>query len=339
MCKSHHQAWRTRSLHRWTLLAALALTLGCGRDQLAPSEPATLQPRPNVALDILQGLGLELLPGPVPTYYSPGYRERAEELQAWLQGADAFFQKRLKIAPAFHLAVLAPEHWAALRAGPYGVPFFTDAPRVVVMPAIPEQSVVTQIYSAAQVALPADAAAKLAALGVSYQDAVFQVVDLIGFHEVGHVYIAELGYDYPNSALWLMELLATYAAYSYLAFAQPSSIVMWDALSEAILGFVEPNSRSLDDFNTIYGGLGPATYGWFQSHFNLRDAVVVKQRPLATWFNQLAAHGFNKDTRAIPTSEPAGRARSCRGCGAWRATRVQRSARGSPRQRGSGAAT
>jgi hypothetical protein len=298
-----HGASRARSLHRSTLLTLVGLALGCGDDPVTAPEAVTLQSHV-VALDILQELGLESLPEPVPTYYSPGHRERAETLQAWLRDADEFFQSRLKIAPPFNLAVLTPEHWAAISPGPYGVPFVTDAYGLVVLPAVPELAVVTQIYTAARQSLPPAAAAALDALGVSYDDAVRQVLDLIGFHEVGHVYAAELGYRNDNTARWLEELLATYAAYSYLDVAQPASITVWDALSEAVLGFVEPTSRSLDDFGTLgVRGLGPAGYGWFQSHFNLRDAVIVQQRPHGTWFRQLAAHGLDQDTRAIPASE------------------------------------
>jgi hypothetical protein len=134
------------------------------------------------------------LHGPIPTYYSPGSRERAEQLQAWLRAADAFFQDRWKIAPPFSLAVLNEEHWAQISPAPDGIPFYTfEEPTFVVMPALPERSVVNQIYGAAHVGLPAGAAADLERVGVSYEDAVGQIVDLIGFHEVGHVYIALLG--------------------------------------------------------------------------------------------------------------------------------------------------
>lgn len=286
------------------LLSALA---GCGDDPLTlDGEPVLAVPGPSYGvLDVVQGLGLESLSGPIPTYFSPGSRERAEQLQAWLRAADEFFQHRLKIAPPFSLAVLNEEHWAQISPGPYGVPFVTfEEPKVVVLPAMAERSVVTQIYSAARVGLPAGAAADLERIGVSYDEAVGEIVDLIGFHEVGHVYIAALGYHKNNTARWLEELLATYAAYSYLDVAQPSSIVVWNALSEALLGFVQPVSRSLDDFNELYiQGLGPATYGWFQSHFNLRDDLIVRRRPRATWFHQLAGTGLDEDTRGIPTSE------------------------------------
>ncbi len=300
-------ARRTLFLHGCALVWLLA-TLGCSDGPVAISEAPPVKAVPGPAYSVLeqvQALGLESLPAPIPTYYSPGSRARAEQLQTSLRAADAFFQDRMRIAPQFSLAVLNEEHWAAISRGPYGVPFVTfEQPQVVVLPAVPERAVVTQIYSAARAGLPASAAADLERIGMSYDDAVSQAVDLIGLHEVGHVYIGALGYHKNNTARWFEELLATYAAYSYLDVAQPSSIVVWNALSEALLGFVQPVSRSLDDFNALYiQGLGPATYGWFQSHFNLRNDVIVRQRPRATWFRQLDAAGLDEDTRAMPTSE------------------------------------
>jgi hypothetical protein len=303
---------RTRHVGRLSLAALIGLAAGCSENPVTVEPLAPVQAVASAMPDVLAPLGLETLPGPIPTYYSPGYGERAEALQAWLRDADAFFRDRLRVTPEIHLAVLSPEHWPAVSMGPYGVPFvpplspgdLSQVPRMVVMPAVPEQAVVTQIYTAAQEALPPHAAAELEALGISYEEAVLQLLDLIGFHEVGHAYIAALGYHRDNTARWLEELLATYAAYSYLDLVQPSAITVWDALSEALLGFVPPVSRSLDDFNALYiQGLGPATYGWFQSHFNLRATVVLKHRPRATWFGQLAGLGLDADTRAVPTSE------------------------------------
>lgn len=286
------------------LLSALA---GCGDDPVTLDDaPVLATPGPSYGvLDVVQGLGLESLPGPIPTYFSPGSGERAEQLQAWLRTADEFFQGRLKIAPPFSLAVLNEEHWAQISPGPYGVPFVTlEEPVVVFLPALPERSVVTQIYGAARVGLPLGAAADLERVGVSYEEAVDQIVDLIGFHEVGHVYIAALGYHQNHTPRWLEELLATYAAYSYLDVAQPSSIVVWNALSEALLGFVQPATRSLDELNDRpVQRFGPATYGWFQSHFNLRADLIVRRRPRATWFHQLAGTRLDEDTRDVPTSE------------------------------------
>lgn len=299
-----------RTLRTLALLPLALALAGCGDDPFNPDEaPILTVPSPAASLlSVVQELELETLPGPIPTYYSPGSRERAEELQAWLRDADEFFRDQLKIAPPFTLAVLNEEHWAAVSRGPYGVPFMTfDEPNLVVLPALPERSAVTYIYRAAPAVLPPGAASDLERVGVTFEEAVDQIVDLIGFHEVGHVYAGALGYHPGNTAPWFMEMLATYAAYSYLDVAQPSSMVVWNALSEVLLGFVEPASRDLDEFNALYGRIiftwGPATYGWFQSHFNLRDDLIVRRRPRATWFHQLAGTGLDGDTRDMPTSE------------------------------------
>lgn len=67
---------------------------------------------------------------------------------------------------------------------------------------------------------------------------------------------------------------------------------------------LQPTSLSLDEFNEQGAqGLGPATYGWYQSQFNLRATDVLHQRPRATWFKQLAGTGIDQDTRDLPTSE------------------------------------
>jgi hypothetical protein len=278
------------------------MATGCSDQAVSVTEPAPVPPPAFAIVDVLQQLGLETLPGPVLTYFSPGSRERAEDLQARLRPAVDFLDDRMKLDLPITLAVLNEEHWAAISPSPYGIPFNNEPQALVVVPAVPDKAAVTKLYSAARVALPAGAAADLARLGITYDDAVRLGLDLIGlFHEVSHVYNAALGYRKDETARWFREFLATYTAYTYLDVAQPSSIIVWNALSEAVIGFVQPISRSLE--NVTVEALGPAGYGWFQSHFNLRNDVIVRQRPRATWFHQLAAAGLDHGTLAVPTSE------------------------------------
>lgn len=297
--------WRSR-LALCCLPGILWLSAGCSDEAVSVTEPAP-GPRPAFAIvDVLQQLGLEVLPGPVPTYFSPGSRERAEDLQARLRPAVDFWNDRMKLDLPITLAVLNPAHWAAISPSPYGIPGNNEPEFLVFVPSEPDKAVVTQLYNAARVALPEGAAADLARLGITYEDAVLLGLDLIGlFHETGHVYNAALGYRRGQTRHWFREFLATYTAYTYLELAQPSWIVVWNALSEALIEFVAqpPISRSLDFLPFSPLGLTPAGYGWFQSHFNLRADVVVRQRPRATWFPQLAAAGLDHGTLDIPTSE------------------------------------
>lgn len=299
------RAWRSRLL-RCGLPGILWMAAGCS-DQAAPvTEPAP-PPQPAFAIvDVLEQLGLEMLPAPVPTWFSPGAGERAEELQAQLRPAVAFWNDRLQLDLPITLAVLNPEHWAAISPAPYGIPFSNEPEFLAVVPSEPDQAVVTQLYFAAQGALPADAAADLEQLGIAYDDAVLLGLDLIGlFHETGHLYNAALGYRRGETRQWFREFLATYTAYTWLAVERPSDIVVWNALSAAVIAFIgePPISRSLDFLPFSPQGLTPAGYGWFQSHFNLRADLVVRVRPRATWFEQLADAGLDHGTLAIPTSE------------------------------------
>lgn len=297
--------WRSR-LFLSCLPGILWMSAGCSDHAVSVTEPIA-GPRPDFAIvDVLQQLGLEVLPGPVPTYFSPGARERAEDLQEQLRPAVDFWNDRMKLDLPITLAVLNPAHWAAILPSPYGIPGNNEPEFVVIVPSEPENAVVTQLYKAAKGSLPEGAAADLARLGITYEDAVLLTLDLIGlFHETGHVYNAALGYHRGETRHWFREFLATYTAYTYLDVTQPSSIVVWNALSEAVIEFVDqpPVSRSLDFLPFSPMGLTPAGYGWFQSHFNLRADVVVRQRPRATWFPQLAAAGLNQGTLTIPTSE------------------------------------
>lgn len=295
---------RTRLLHCY-LSGIVWMAVGCSDQSVLGTGPAPVPPPSFAIADALELLGLEMLPAPVPTYFSPGSRERAEDLQARLRPAVDYFRDRMKVNPPVTLAVLSEEHWAAISPSPYGVPFNREQESMVVVPAVPEKAAVTKLYNAARVALPPGAAADLARIGITYDDAVLLGLDLIGlFHETGHVYNAALGYRDGETARFLREFLATYTAYAYLDAAQPTSIIVWNALSEAVIEFVQPTSRSIDVFNALgLQELGPAGYGWFQSHFNLRNDLVVRQRPHATWFHQLAAAGLDHGSFAVPTSD------------------------------------
>lgn len=303
--KAPLRPWRSRLL-RWSLPGLLWLAAGCSDQAASVTEAGPLPPPAFAIGDVLEQLGLEMLPGPVPTYFSPGARERAEDLQARLRPAVEFWDDRMNLELPITLAVLNPEHWAVILPTPYGIPGNNEPEHLVIVPSEPDKAVVTQLYTAAGAALPADAAAELARLGITYEDAVLLGLDLIGlFHETGHVYNAALGYRRGQTRHWFREFLATYTAYTYLDVARPSDIVVWNALSEAVIAFVgePPVSRNLEFLPFSPLGLTPAGYGWFQSHFNLRADVVVRQRPRATWFEQLAEEGLDHGTLAIPTSE------------------------------------
>ena len=56
---------------------------------------------------------------------------------------------------------------------------------------------------------------------------------------------------------------------TFLRSREPATISMWNAVSLDIIHGIKPSTRRLDEFNRLYSGVGPETYGWFYSQFTL----------------------------------------------------------------------
>ena len=141
-------------------------------------------------LERVQTLDVESLPGPVPTYYSPGARPRAEALQRRVRDAVSFFESRYGVPAPLSLAVLNESHWAALSKGPYGGMSASAAPPVVLLPAFPDRGVMAQFFRATHAAASSPEVRQAwASLAVSHEMAIPQVIDAMVFHEVGHVFV------------------------------------------------------------------------------------------------------------------------------------------------------
>jgi len=255
----------------------------------------------------VRSLGLESLPDPVPTYYSPELRPRAEALQRRVRDAVSFFESRHNIPSPLTLALLNEPHWAAVSRAPYGLGFASVAPRVVVWAASTEKGIMAQIFRAAHAAASSPEVSQAwTSLGVSHEAAVAQVLEAILLHEVGHVYVnGALGFR--DVARWFNEFMATYIAYTFLRSREPAAIGVWNAVSLDIIHGIQPSTRKLDDFNRLYNQLPPQTYGWFQSHFNLGVTAVLEQKRDTDWFVELRTAGLDKDSRSLTTSELLGR--------------------------------
>ena len=254
-------------------------------------------------LERVRSLDVESLPGPVPTYYSPGARARAEALQSRVRDAVSFFESRYGIPSPLSLAVLNEAHWAAMSPGPYGGMSASAAPPVVLLPAFPDRGVMAQFFRATHAAASSPEVRQAwASLGVSHEMAVPQVIDAMVFHEVGHVFLRALGFSWTRH--WFNEFTATYMAHILLRSREPVTLSMWKAVSSDIVHGFKPSTRSLDEFNRQYGmKLGPETYGWFYSQVNLGVAAVFEHTKDTDWFKELRAAGLDKGDPSLTTSE------------------------------------
>jgi hypothetical protein len=243
-----------------------------------PAFSGALDAQPVTYLARVQQLELHSLAGTVPTYYSPGARARAVTLQAMLNEAVVYFRDRLSVEPQLRLAVLNEAHWTEVRPLPYGVPWVSSPPHVVVVPADLERSVIVRGFSTTRSRASAATRQALMTVGVPFDTVPYRLNDFIGYHEVGHVVIEAQGLS--QTQRWFNEMLATFAAYAFMRDRHPDQARAWDALMRFNIETLQPGFRSLSEFERQYADMSQETYGWFQGMFHLRLAEVYSARGL-----------------------------------------------------------
>lgn len=225
--------------------------------------PAASAPASATLLDRVRALGLHHAADDarLPTWHPEGLDARAAALRALVADAMTHYRAALGIAddPAapLQLAVLTRAQWAqVIRHQPYGIPGVAGRPPVIFMPAgddgLAADDALALLRDEGRVA--AATLRALADAGFDAETAARRHVDLVGLHELGHVYAQRFGIHAP--ARWLDELAASYFAYAYLRAHRPALARLWDGVLQAYLDAVQPAHRSLADFDRLYFGVG-----------------------------------------------------------------------------------
>jgi hypothetical protein len=212
----------------------------------------------------IKELGLQRIDGKVPTYYSAGHREHAEMLQSRIEEMNAFFQGRLGVQANVTLAFLDSKGWTGVTGDPYGIAMVVGNPRVIFMPASSDNPTFDLIRARKGSIPPETLRAFLQENQISFEDAVSQFVDLVGFHELGHVLTLNYGID-PQDRV-LSEFLASYWSYAYISERQPPWKRVFDLFGRP--SKVRPQHTSLEDFDRLYMRVDdPGWYhGMFEAH-------------------------------------------------------------------------
>lgn len=241
-------------------------------------------------LERLKGLGLAHLEGQIETYYSQGAGSRAKKLQAMIDDMNTFFQKRMGIKADVTLAVLnspdwtkmvivvlpeeqnlgetaapsSPDRTEIIPSVPYGLPCFAGDPPVIFMPATSGGWAYQQVMARKEAIPPEVLHAFVKSNHTTFEAAVDQFVDLIGFHELGHQ-LARV-YAVDPQVHWLDEVIATYFLYAYVSERKPEMKPVFELL--AAPSKIRPRNTSLEDFERLY--LGVDDYSWYQGMFETR---------------------------------------------------------------------
>lgn len=218
---------------------------------------------------ILQQRGFPMLEGRIPVFYSEGFQSRASMLQAQVEEMLRFYRDNLGLDTQLYIAVLNQPDWESVTSlVPYGMIGVAGNPPVAGIPAAPGGEIYNSAMSL-ESSLSDEIEQAIQDAGCTYQEAVGIFIDLIAFHEVGHLLIDEYGINTP--AKWLNELTASYFSYVYMIETNPTFQLVWNQVAtNAYLHHVEPDYRTLVDFEKLYLRVGSHNYCWYQAVFNQR---------------------------------------------------------------------
>ena len=254
----------------WLAVVYGVVCLWTAEPSLAVESAARPVPKPasmeDGRLERVRALGNPILRGSIPTYYTPGYENRARDLQAFFSSELQFAERHIQFQLAVSLAVLDPVQYArSEHQVPYPTPSCTGDPPVAMMPVS---------WTGGQDVLPKeqDAGAAVRQAVITHHrrwsDASQSAYDLWGGHELGHAILDAYGIN-PGTR-WLNEFVASYVLYSYLASEHPEQLWLIDVLEVGGQPHRLHHYVSLDDLESHYLQLAvndPHNYLWYQAHF------------------------------------------------------------------------
>jgi hypothetical protein len=219
-----------------------------------------------IAIDsILASEQLNKLEGRPATFYSKGHEVRAKAIHDLVRGCVLFYEAQFP-GRKFDLRVyvLDKNDWERAPFGnPYGLINYYPDNILEIIPA--DKNALTRLVGAPDDSIQADS--------------IISGYDAGALHELGHYFIETL-YHLRKSIKdkWLHEVMATYFSYCYLKEKHSQIASGIEELVKPPLP--QPKYKSLQDFQNLYGKVGPENYDWYQRRFAQLDFALYPQLKL-----------------------------------------------------------
>ena len=207
----------------------------------------------------------------VPTYYSPGARERADKLASMADRSYTFLKGFFKADADLALLVLNSNDWSKRTSFPYGV-LFAELGAVHLTADIetPAIKALSPMFDNCPEALK-----KSLISAVGYEEAAFTralqiLFDHLIVHEFTHGFCEKRRISF--GAAWLSELFADYTAYAFLKRFEAKykkDLRVVEIVAKAMYegGRSLVKHTSLEDFERLYARVGFLNYAWYHGKF------------------------------------------------------------------------
>lgn len=233
-------------------------------------------------LDEVKKLPVNVIEGEITVYHTKGYEDRALMLGQMLEEAKEFFEQSLGISANISLAVLDRSHWLQItNFFPYGSPW-VSWDNVVFLPATIDDGRVVSNQLAMSGKASQSVLDKLGSHNLTYDDAARMFVDVIGFHELGHIY--NRTYELTTHRKWFEEMAASYFAYAYMDARHPELLAVFECGHQTIIDTVDPVFTSFADLERLSNAVNSAckqNYGWYQAMFIKRISAIYPDHGLS----------------------------------------------------------
>lgn len=213
--------------------------------------------------------------GKVTAYYPLSIEKQAKSIQVLLEKAIDFYNNQLGINFPISVVLFGPEEYARYtkerfgRADPYNefLPFVESGPpKIMYLPAVGGSA----LDSLTQMALRKSPAIKK--LNLSIPEISLRFTALVGLHELGHQYIAEL--EICQAVHWFGEMTANFIADAFVTDVSPSDALLWQVVMEAYETNLKPTNRT---FSGIHKG-NQENYLWWQGNVTTIAHEVYKKQ-------------------------------------------------------------
>lgn len=211
----------------------------------AQLEDSVLQNK--IAIDsILGSEQLHKLEGKPTTFYSKGYDVRAKAIHGLIRKCILFYEAKFP-GTKFNVSLylLNKHDWEkAPFDEPYGMPFYNSHNIIMVVAA--EKNALRRLTG-----LPDDPVKS---------DSILSSLDYQPIHELGHYFFFTLNNIYKEK--WFNEFIATYFL---ICFTKEKNLA--PELEKMLQANYPVAHKTLEDFQKLYGDVGPANYHWYQCQF------------------------------------------------------------------------
>jgi len=222
-------------------------------------QTANVETNKKIIDSALKSENLIALNGNPYVFYSAGFDVRAKTVQRMIGSCIAFYETTFPEKKFLvHLYLLDQADWEKPHFGPrlpYGMPFYDPDYDILVVPA--EKDALARLIGSKNIPKTPDSVVT----GMDYQP----------LHELGHYFFFTL--NKINKEKWFNEFLATYFLICYIREKNMNTHL------ESILkpDYSVARHKTLEDFQKLYLGVGPANYGWYQCQFAQLGFAIYPQ--------------------------------------------------------------